>query len=167
MKSFTHAPVLRSASDEGGSPVTASGLLGLCFLCSLLLPSGSLGQPYESWIARYNGGFTNKDHRPVAMALDSSGNLYVAGSSQNSNNDYDYALLKYAPNGTRLWAARYASTNGGSDKVTGLALDHNGNAFVTGSGGTVRFNAGGVFVWAAPYLGNGIAVDNDGNTYVT
>src|SRR5207247_1287122 len=136
-----------------------------CSLCFLLFVVQGSAQPYESWVARYNGAFTNKDHRAVAMALDGHGNIYVGGSSQNSNNDYDYALLKYAPNGALLWAARYASTNGGNDKVTGLALDRNGNAFVTGSGGTVRFNANGVFMWAAPYSGNGIAVDTDGNTY--
>src|ERR1041385_1915113 len=137
--------------------------VSLCSLCCLLWRIPGFAQPYEAWIARYNGGFTNKDHRPVAMALDGAGNNYVAGSSQNSSNDYDYAVIKYAPDGTQLWASRYASTNAGNDKINGLSLDKNGNAFVTGTAGTVKFNANGTLGWAAPYAGNGIALDTNGN----
>src|SRR2546423_889656 len=108
-----------------------------------LIATTGLTQPYEAWVARYNGGLTNKDHRPVATALDSSGNIYVAGSSQNASGDYDYALLKYAPDGSQLWAFRYASTNAGNDTINGLALDGSGNAYLTGSAGTVKVNANG------------------------
>ena len=133
----------------------------------LLSAAYCLGQPQEAWVARYNGGFTNKNHTPLAMALDTAGSIYVAGSSQNASNDYDYVVLKYAPNGTQVWASRYASTNGGDDTLRSFALDQDGNSFLTGSGGTVKMNADGTVGWTAPYSGNGIALDTNGNTYVT
>ena len=80
-------------------------------------------QPEQAWVARYNGGFTNKIHTPLAMKLDTAGNIYVAGSSQNASNFYDYVVLKYAPNGTQLYAAKYSPTNGATSPANGFALD--------------------------------------------
>jgi hypothetical protein len=133
----------------------------------LLLAFSSAAQVQEAWIQRYNGGYTNLDHRPVAMALDSSGNIYVAGSSQSSDTNYDYAVLKYAPGGTQLWAARYAPPAGGTNTVAALALDQVGNAYVTGTGGTVKFGANGALAWTAPCAGASLAADTNGNVYVT
>jgi len=124
-------------------------------------------QPQQAWVARYNGGLTNQTHTPLALALDHSGNVYVAGSSQNASNLYDYVVLKYTPNGTQLFAARYSSTNGANHSVNGFALDQNGNAYETGTGGTVKFANNGALAWTAPYSGNDVAVDTNGNTYVT
>ena len=66
------------------------------------------------------------------MKLDAAGNIYVAGSSQNASNFYDYVVLKYAPNGALQWAARYSPTNGGTYPANGFALDQNGNTYITG-----------------------------------
>jgi hypothetical protein len=133
----------------------------------LLLAFSSAAQVQEAWIQRYNGGYTSLDHRPVAMALDGSGNIYLAGSSQSTATNYDYAVLKYAPGGTQLWAARYAPPAGGTNTVAALALDQVGNAYVTGTGGTVKLGAGGVLAWVAPYAGTSVATDMNGNVYVT
>ena len=137
-------------------------LLAFC-----LLAFSCAAQVQEAWIQRYNGGFANLDHRPVAMAMDISGNIYVAGSSQSTSSNYDYVVLKYSADGTRFWAARYGPTNAGTNTVSDFALDQNGNTYVTGSGGTVKFGASGTVAWVAPYAGSGIAVDTNGNVYVT
>ena len=143
-----------------------------------------LAQPQQAWVQRYNGGFTNQTHMPLAMKLDAAGNIYVAGSSQNASNFYDYVVLKYSPNGTQLFAARYSPTNGGTYPANGFALDQNGNTYLTGgilaqgvigypntyvigNGATVKFDASGQVVWAVPYTGNDVAVDTNGNVYVT
>jgi len=91
----------------------------------------------------------------------------VAGSSQNSSSNYDYVVLKYAPDGTQAWAARYAPTNGGKNTVNGFALDQSGNAYLTGTAGTVKVGAGGALAWVAPYAGTSLATDANGNAYVT
>ena len=139
----------------------------LLLLGILLVNYTVMAQPQQAWLDRYNGGFTNQTHSPLAMKLDSSGNIYVAGSSQNASNLYDYVVLKYAPNGTQLMVARYTSTNGANYNANGFALDQNGNTYVTGTGGTVKFNADGTMGWTAPYAGMDVAVDTNGNTLVT
>ena len=118
-------------------------LSSICYLLSAIF---CLAQPQQAWVARYNGGFTNKTHTPLAIKLDTAGNIYVAGSSQNASNFYDYVVLKYSPNGTQLYAARYSPTNGATSPANGFALGRNGNTYITGgisgqypgSGRTIR-----------------------------
>ncbi|MGO8677478.1 MAG: SBBP repeat-containing protein, partial [Limisphaerales bacterium] len=76
---------------------------------------------------------------------------------------YDYAVLKYAPDGTQVWATRYAAPAGGTNTVAALALDQVGNAYVTGTGGTVKFSSGGALAWTAPYAGTSLAADTNEN----
>jgi hypothetical protein len=101
------------------------------------------------------------------MALDSAGNLVIAGSSQNAAGGFDYAVLKYDPSGALLWSTRYAPTNGNGSSVTGFALDAADNAYLTGSGGTLKVAPDGTRLWAAPYAANAMAVDSNGNVFVT
>jgi sugar lactone lactonase YvrE len=60
----------------------------------------------EQWAARYNGP-GNQDDEPYAMAVDSSGNVYVTGYSTGSGTGYDYTTIKYNTSGTEEWVARY------------------------------------------------------------
>src|ERR1039458_8933395 len=68
-------------------------------------------QIQQAWVVRYNNGITNGTNQAVKMALDPNGNIYVTGFSQNTNGGLGYATIKYAPNGTQMWVARYDSTN--------------------------------------------------------
>jgi hypothetical protein len=111
-----------------------------------------------AWSARYENGLPAKSHKPVGIVRDNDGNLVVAGTSTSANNDGDYVLLKYAPNGTLLWSTRYNSTNTFDDQLASFAVDTNGAIAVTGTGGTVKF--------AATYAGRDVAVDAT-NVYVT
>ncbi|HXP61978.1 MAG TPA: SBBP repeat-containing protein [Dongiaceae bacterium] len=141
----------------------AAQLSGLLCLAAL---SGS-AQVHQAWVNHYNGGYTKLDHRPVALALDGVGNVFVAGSSQSSATNYDYVVLKYASDGTQAWAARYAPSGGGSNTVAALALGQGGTAAVTGTAGTVGIGPGGAVAWAASYPGADLAADTNGNVYVT
>ena len=113
------------------------------------------------------------------MAVDNAGNLVVAGSSQNATNGYDYVVLKYSSDGQQLWCSRYTPANGNGNSVTGFALDPLGNSYVTGDGdisrvwgypagggGTVKIGPDGSHIWNAPYSGNALAVDPDGNVFL-
>ncbi|HEX6428577.1 MAG TPA: SBBP repeat-containing protein, partial [Niastella sp.] len=89
------------------------------------------------------------------VALDGSGNVYVAGSF-NGSLDFDAGpgdatltsagsndifIAKYDGNGSYIWAKRIGGT--GSDAGIAIAVDANGNAYVTGVfAGTVDFDAG-------------------------
>jgi hypothetical protein len=43
---------------------------------------------------------------PQKVAVDSSGNVYVSGSSHNGAN-YDYVTIKYSAAGAWVWGASY------------------------------------------------------------
>ena len=73
-------------------------------IVSLVLLSCAVVQAgvQETWVATYNGGLAQGTNQAVAMALDSQGNVIVAGSSTGAAGDFDYVVLKYAPNGNAL-----------------------------------------------------------------
>ncbi|WP_375433975.1 SBBP repeat-containing protein [uncultured Hymenobacter sp.] len=114
----------------------------------------------QLWEARYSG-VGNSSEVASALALDSAGNVYVTGGATNATqNDYDYATLKYAAaSGQQLWEARYTgSGNGNSNEVaTALVVDKAGNVVVTG-GATANGRNNYDYV-TVKYLGtNGAAV---------
>ncbi|HEV7924081.1 MAG TPA: SBBP repeat-containing protein [Verrucomicrobiae bacterium] len=132
-----------------------------------LLPFSAISQIQQAWAVHYNNGITNGTNQAVKMALDSAGHIYVLGFSQNTNTNLGYVTIKYAPNGTQLWAARYDDTNSPSAVPSGLVLDTNNNVIITGSALTVKYDSNGNQLWAAPYSASAIAMDPGGNAILT
>jgi uncharacterized delta-60 repeat protein len=135
----------------------------------------------EAWVARYNGTWNLAD-QATALALDNAGNVHVTGLCQVST-DFDYATVKYDPDGNPLWYALYEGPGSLHDAPTALALDDSGNVYVTGEStgsgtyddyATVKYNANGTVLWVTRYDGGftddeayALAVDDSGNVYVT
>src|SRR3990167_2487318 len=97
----------------------------------------------QLWAKRYNGPNNVKD-TPYALAVDTSGNVYVSGTTYISDTypdyDYDYITIKYDTNGTQLWSTSYGGY--------ALALDAGGNVYVAGTNGpnpTINDVSNGVF----------------------
>ena len=89
----------------------------------------------EEWISRYNGPYSYKDEI-TGMAVDESGNVYVTGYSYGNNNIlYDYATVKYDPDGIEQWTLRHNSAANGSNRARAITLGPNGGVYVTGSVG--------------------------------
>jgi hypothetical protein len=150
---------------------------------------------FALWTNRYNRpgksyyylpGFMTDDAR--ALAVDSSGNVFVTGFSffRSANlTDSEYATIKYSGGGVPLWTNNYGAPEGfgGSDSAAAVALDCSGHVFVTGtadlSGGdydyaTIAYSEAGVPLWTNRYDGrNGpdgasaMTVDSSGNVFVT
>lgn len=140
-------------------------------------------QGNELWLARYNGS-ANRGDQATSIAVDTDGNIYVTGRSDNKNRDRDYTTLKYDTGGKLLWEARYNGPDKGDNMAEALAVDAEGNVYITGQSqgkngdwdyATVKYNSRGNEQWASRYNGPGnsldratsLAVDNEGNIYVT
>ena len=143
---------------------------GAFFIISLfLLPTALIVEAgvQEAWMQHYAAGAGSGTNQAVAMALDSRGNVIVAGSSQRTNGDFDYVTLKYAPNGSIQWVRRYTSAGNSDDLVRALVLDKSDNVFVTGTSATIKYDSSGAPQWSAPYRGRALVPDTNGNVYVT
>jgi hypothetical protein len=141
--------------------------IALVMVFAVLGPFSATAQIQQAWVAKYNNGITNGTNQAVKMALDTSGNIYVAGFSQNTNTNLGYVTIKYAPNGTQLWAARYDDTNYPIATPSGFALDSSNNIVVTGNALTVKYDTNGKQLWTVPYDGAAIAVDSGANAIIT
>jgi len=84
-------------------------------------------QGVEQWVRYYDGPDHGED-KPVAIAVDDSGNVIVAGSSYSTNTSYDYLTIKYNSFGDSIWTRKY--TNGLI--ASAMILDNQGNVYVTG-----------------------------------
>jgi len=144
------------------------------------------GQGNQLWVTRYNGPGNNIDDAR-ALAVDDAGNVYVTGVSQSDRGNgirEDYATIKYDGNGNELWAARYGGPGGGDNTANALAVDGEGNVYVTGRSisekgyldfATIKYGSNGNELWVARYDGPGhnvddaeaLTVDASGNVYIT
>jgi len=135
------------------------------------------------WTNRYNGPGNGFDIAR-AVAVDSSGNVFVTGDSDGGGGYTDYATIAYSGAGVPLWTNRYNGPGNGGDYANAVAVDGSGNVFVTGysdgSGGnsdyaTIAYSGSGVPLWTNRYNGPGddfaiaraVAVDGNGNVFVT
>ncbi len=136
----------------------------------------------EVWVARYDGP-AHWDDTASAVAVDSEGNVYVTGSSYGLGTGVDYATVKYDRDGNELWVARYDGPASRDDGAGAIALDAEGNVYVTGGsyGGytqdyaTIKYDSGGTLLWVQRYSGGlppgggaiSLRLDNEANVYVT
>jgi FlgD Ig-like domain/Beta-propeller repeat len=149
-----------------------------------------------NWLWATKAGGSNSDEG-YSIALDDSGNCYVTGEFEGiatfgsysvTGYAYDIFVAKMDANGNWLWATEA----GGEDESNGIAIDDNGNCYVTGNFiGTATFgsysvtsygnndifvakmDANGNWLWATKAGGSssdkgfGIAIDDTGNSFVT
>jgi uncharacterized delta-60 repeat protein len=144
----------------------------------------------QLWARQYNGPGRRADD-PASLAVDSQGNVIVTGYSTGYVTGVDYATVKYAPDGTLVWARHYNGPAYGGDYPTAVALDAQDNVYVTGYSwgvpgaasscewpsdyATIKYSPTGTPRWLDRYDGpyqcadvaSAIAVDRQGNVFVT
>ena len=135
------------------------------------------------WVRRYNGGGTSWDWA-WALAVDGLGNVYVTGKSDAAATGFDYATVKYYPDGDTAWARRYNGPGNDWDGAKAVAVDESGNVYVTGSStgsgtgldwATIKYDSDGDTLWVRRYNGSAddddaacaVVVDDMGNAFVT
>lgn len=119
-----------------------------------------------------------------AMAVDSAGNIIVAGYTNGGGLNNDYRVAKFKADGTGLaWPAVTYDRAGGDDTATAVAVDGNGDIIVTGyawNGSnydihTVKYHGStGAVLWQHTFAGGAgggdfataIAVDPSNDIYV-
>jgi len=115
------------------------------------------------WDNRYDGPADGADEA-TAIAVDSSGNVYVTGRSEGSGTGFDYCTVMYDSAGIEKWVATYNGPASGDDEATGVAVDTSGNVYVTGKSlgngtgfdyCTVMYDSTGNERWAVRYNGPG------------
>lgn len=153
------------------------------FLVFSLLTVCTYSQVSQEWVSRYNGTGNGVDD-VYDMVIDISGNVYVTGRSTGSGTNFDFVTIKYNSAGAEQWTARYSAAGNNIDQGSAIAVDGNGNVYVTGysylsSSGydyaTIKYNSAGVEQWVSRYngpgnnsdFGNSIVIDASGNIYVS
>ena len=136
-----------------------------------------------AWLRTYSGPGDGHD-QALAIAVDDSGYVALTGFSYGSGTDYDYATVRYYPNGDTVWARRYNGTGNSGDAALDVATDDSGNVYVTGQSfgsgtgydfATIKYEPDGDAAWVRRYDGPdntgdnamAIVVDNSGNVCVT
>lgn len=165
--------------------LTSPGSFGDLFLAKYG-PNGDV-----LWVEAPIGGGGDSGN---AIDVDAAGNSYITGSTAGSISfgsfpisvagGFDIFVAKYDSNGIALWA-KTAGGAGLGDAGLGIAVDGEGNSYVTGSivapatFGSITLNTGNLFVAKYDPSGNvlwaqsasstsvaGISVDATGNCYV-
>lgn len=103
------------------------------------------------WSGSTGGYSTSYMDRVTSLALDGSGNVFIAGHFQNAINfggadhysegEADIFLAKFDPYGNYLWSLRMGGAY--SDEGNSVAADFSGNVYITGGfRGSVNFGGG-------------------------
>jgi hypothetical protein len=148
-----------------------------------LILSYAPGNGQLLWERAYDSPFHAGDTF-YAMKIDGASNTILTGVSEREfGGGFEYATVKYAPNGDFLWASRYGGP--GYHYALAVATDAALNAYVTGAstntGGdynivTIKYSPTGTELWTREYSdpyyfgddwGEAITVDAESSVYVT
>jgi hypothetical protein len=128
------------------------------------------------WTDRYlpPGTYANVS----GLSAGPGGSLYLSGTFTGPDSLDDFVVIRYDAAGNRLWEAIHEATTASHTTASGIAVDAEGNAWVSGfDGGMIaeKYGPDGARLWTARYpwegqapysRGEGIALDAEGNAYV-
>jgi len=130
-------------------------LISILWLFNTVLANGQVN---EEWVINYNGPANFKDVL-YGIAIDDSDNVYVTGFTDNTVTNDDFMTMKYNSSGILQWIDFYNETGNTYDQGRAIALDNDGNVYVTGYSysrlTTIKYDRAGARRWVTHY-GDGI-----------
>ncbi len=161
------------AGDGGGFGTVGEGLVAIDSVGNVWIPNSTFGGPYSVTELSNNGGFLSGSggytggglNQPVGLAIDPSGNAWVAGAGN---------VVKFSSSGAVLSGAS-GFTGGGLNQPAAIALDGQGNAWVTdwGSKSVIKLDQNGNilsgssgFSTGAASMPFGVGIDVFGDAWV-
>jgi hypothetical protein len=137
------------------------------------------------WTTRYDAQ-ANGGEEPRAIAVDSAGNAFVAGYSEDAFALKYWTVIAYSNTGVPLWTNRYDGPELTTSQPNAVVVDAGGNVFAAGVVAlgdsntgqdflTIKYSGSGVPLWTNFYNGSGngndgaiaVAADGSGNVIVT
>jgi hypothetical protein len=135
------------------------------------------------WSRNFNGPASGDDSAS-AIAVTSSGDVYVTGQTKVASMTRGYGTVKYNSSGNPIWSRLYVGPGGVTGYALAIAAEGSGNVYVTGKSlgagtgfdyATIKYDPTGTQLWVQRYNGPGnshdeayaIAVDGFGNVYLT
>jgi hypothetical protein len=141
----------------------------------------SLGN--ELWVQRFDGPTSGEDY-PLALIMDDTANIYIAGTITDDATGKDAAITKYDSNGNQLWMSTYNGSANGYDRARCIIMDDSAGVYIAGTSEAysteldyliLKYNIQGDSLWTLRYSGPGngtdevvdIFVDRTMNIYIT
>src|SRR5438094_1438115 len=128
-------PAAVAVTNDGAKVLVAGASLGSGTKSDFATLEYDAVSGSKQWLSRYNGAGVNDEHAVATVANPDSGNVYVAGWSENGTDfGLDYTTAAYdAATGTQKWVARYHRIDSSYEIATAIAVSHNGQrVYVTG-----------------------------------
>jgi len=168
--------------DSAGNIYVAGRTNSFC--CgAFLLKYNSTGNLLWQRVLLNNSTSPYYDSAASAMAVDSTGNVYLAGFTDSTSvRGRDVLLARFDSSGNLVWQEHWGGNE--SDTGQGVALDRLGAIYVTGTTSSfsastnqnvfvLKLRANGSLIWQKIWgdliwgSGSGISVDSSSNLYVS
>jgi hypothetical protein len=111
------------------------------------------------WQKTFDGPAGGYDYG-ISVEIDVWNNIYVAGTTMDSNGFMDYFIIKTNSSGTQQWTYTWDGNSGLHDVPSAIYLDNSGNSFIVGASYDsqnatdvvlIKLNSTGSLVWQSAY----------------
>ncbi len=92
-----------------------------------------------TWSVNWSGAGSFND-APSCIALNGTGDIFIAGTTYSATSLYNYALIKYNSSSTKLWQSTYDYTSK-NDFATAMVVNSSNDVIVTGSSAATTTNS--------------------------